>query len=450
MLAALRSPAALLFSAAVLVGFVVMVASTRPPIGGRSAVFTLPPQRTAQLPSVPRPDPEKLPSLSASLPFDITAAGSKATSHSLRRDLDVFSWRTFIALNWPALSDGEPDLRQIPGEEGDNPAVWEKWKPSSKIFPPGALVPSPWAASPPPEALPAALRGLPAGPRVLSQTGTTPGVFTEFIHPLGGGPLIDQNGRYTCFETLVNRPMFDAIVAQRLYEQQAQAEHSDAVFPSGTANGAEPGLGSIMVKAAWKILSPGEIAARRFHAVQAVIHTPASATPPTSERIEHATVGLVGLHIVHKTASAPQWIWSTFEHVDNCPTVGEPPYRAAYNFYNKASPGLPENQAPDRPWDPTVVEPPHRRPQIVRQIPIEASTRALNAAYQAALRAVNPSSVWQYYELVGTQGSATAPSERMLADAKSANAPQTPAPPRLANTTASASSDFTHLLRRPR
>ena len=28
-------------------------------------------------------------------------------------------------------------------------------------------------------------------------------------------------------------------------------------------------------------------------------------------------MGLVGLHIAHKTQHAPQWIWSTFEQVDN-------------------------------------------------------------------------------------------------------------------------------------
>ena len=30
-----------------------------------------------------------------------------------------------------------------------------------------------------------------------------------------------------------------------------------------------------------------------------------------------ATMGLVGLHIMQKTATFPQWIWSTFEHIDN-------------------------------------------------------------------------------------------------------------------------------------
>ena len=44
------------------------------------------------------------------------------------------------------------------------------------------------------------------------------------------------------------------------------------------------------------------------------------------------TLGLVGLHIVHKTDSEPQWIWSTFEHVNNVPAAADPA-GAHYNFY---------------------------------------------------------------------------------------------------------------------
>jgi hypothetical protein len=32
-------------------------------------------------------------------------------------------------------------------------------------------------------------------------------------------------------------------------------------------------------------------------------------------------MGLVGLHIAQKTARAPQWIWSTFEQIDNVPPI---------------------------------------------------------------------------------------------------------------------------------
>ena len=58
-------------------------------------------------------------------------------------------------------------------------------------------------------------------------------------------------------------------------------------------------------------------------------------------------VALVGLHIAIKTASRPQWIWSTFEQVDNVPPAGEgearePDARDAgvpYAYFDPSKPG---------------------------------------------------------------------------------------------------------------
>ena len=52
-----------------------------------------------------------------------------------------------------------------------------------------------------------------------------------------------------------------------------------------------------------------------------------------------AKVGLVGFHIAHKTYYAPQWVWSTFEHVENVPKVGDVPIqqtdrKTKYSFYS--------------------------------------------------------------------------------------------------------------------
>ncbi len=37
----------------------------------------------------------------------------------------------------------------------------------------------------------------------------------------------------------------------------------------------------------------------------------------------HSDQRLVGLHIMVKTRYRPQWLWSTFEQVDNVPPAGE-------------------------------------------------------------------------------------------------------------------------------
>jgi hypothetical protein len=52
------------------------------------------------------------------------------------------------------------------------------------------------------------------------------------------------------------------------------------------------------------------------------------------------TMALVGLHIIHKTASQPQWVWATFEHVDNAPdsaAIGENgSVSGDFTFYNNS------------------------------------------------------------------------------------------------------------------
>ena len=257
---------------------VTLAACSRSPDDAEIIATTIPP-RPAANPEPPRPR-APLPPLSPDIPFDVTVDEPQPTLESLQHDFDVLSWQTFIAMNWPVLPDGQPDRSQVPGQQGDNETGWETWKESSQIFLPDGAPPSPWGAPASPASLSAALRDLPPGTRLLTQVGKTPGLLTESVQPFNTGPLIDQNGRYARFEIRVNEPMFDTIVAQKLYSKKAQASIESVVFPCGSSAQPKPGVGAIVVKAAWKVLSPAELASGRFHAVPAVIYTPASANPP--------------------------------------------------------------------------------------------------------------------------------------------------------------------------
>src|SRR6516165_6401245 len=66
-----------------------------------------------------------------------------------RQSFYSYSWRSFIALNWPAQKGpagrGLPDRRRAFGDI-DGPRVWMTWKSRYEIFQPGGALPSPWAS----------------------------------------------------------------------------------------------------------------------------------------------------------------------------------------------------------------------------------------------------------------------------------------------------------------
>src|SRR5262249_30674168 len=117
-------------------------------------------------------------------------------------------------------------------------------------------------------------------------------------------------------------------------------------------------------------------------------------------------------HVVHKTASRPQWIWTSFEHIDNVPEktdVGAGKLKSSYNFYDpKCTADCPPNQTPPRPWDP---EPENKlkfragpdgkifKSQIVRYVLLTQATNEINDKFHSILG----NTVWQNYILIGTQ-----------------------------------------------
>jgi hypothetical protein len=350
--------------------------------------------------------------LNPSLPCDrgpLASAPAGDGTRQIQIAFNHYSWMTFAAMNWPLLPDGKPDTAKKIGDVPDGPVAWESWKESYEIFNPEGTDPGPFDA---PRVAPAACNGK-ASPdtRVLRQISKSPrGVLDEAGQPLKSGPLIDQQGVFTRFSILVNRAMFDYIRDNQLYGRKGQdAFGGPALFPCGFNSGnakapsQTPSLGPIMLKASWKILDPQKDDASRFHVAKMLVYTPANDDPKIDESCELATVGLVGLHVVHKTASAPQWIWSSFEQVDNAPDEGDVKSNKLKAHYNYFTPGCADcaahNEPPPTPWDPNK----HAQPsQIVRltSIPdLDQDAPPVNALYQAAVK----NSVWSNYQLLSAQ-----------------------------------------------
>lgn len=347
--------------------------------------------------------------LSPMIPGDVNVTATTVSIDTFQPDFDVYSWNTFIALNWPAGPDGNADPGQKIGQNGDNDTVWEHYRDVSDIFLPGGAKPT-WNGAVP---VPPACKSLNKGNLdVVTQIGKnllTPTVLSAMSQPFNTGPLIDQKGVYTRFQIVVNKTMFDYIMSNSLYSKAGQKAFTPPVnFTSGSIDNSGKTLveGAIMVKTAWKVIAPADKA--RFHSEDVLVYTPASQNPKYPARCTMKTVGLVGMHIGHKTQSAPQWLWSTFEHVDNVPTDAEVKggkLKPMYNYYNPKCKTCRVNQIPPRPWNPTRVSAFHS--QIVRMdqfnLPIYAqSAAARNSDAQQQLRGVNPKSVWANYQLIST------------------------------------------------
>ena len=399
------------------------------------------PQTPAPAPA-PAPPSSTVPPivLSPAIPGDVNVTAQTVSVEAFQPDFDVYSWNTFIALNWPPGPNGNGDPKQTIGKSksGDNDTVWEHYRDTRDIFLPGGKKPT-WngpGQPVPPECAKLAKPGM----RVLSQVGKTPTVLTASSQPFNTGPLIDQNGVYTRFEILLNKTMFDYILNNSLYSKAGQKVFTPPVkFTCGTLGSAgKPGVeGAIMVKSAWKVINLSE--KPRFHSEDVLVYSPASDNPKYPASCTARTMGLVGLHIAHKTQHASQWLWSTFEHVDNAPTdqdVKSGNLKAKYNYYNPKCDATkcPPNAIPPRPWDPTKVSSFHS--QVVRMdqfnLPIYASSAAArNADAKKLLKGVNPKSVWQNYMLISTMW----PTNPGNCGPAPGDPLGTPAPTFLANTT---------------
>ncbi len=327
-----------------------------------------------------------LPNLSAKIPGDVRQSATTT-------DIDKFSWQSFVGVNWPADGIG------VIGAKGDNVAVWQFWKQDTDVLVPAGQTPIAWKTPSPVPAI--CTQKSPLGTRILTHS-TKRGELGTFKTP-GNGPLIDQNGKYVRFEILLNETMYDFILQNNLYSKIGQASYNpggDVAFPLGVENGA---VGAVMLKIAWKIMGAGDDPTK-FHTSQAYIFDP-GATPKCDLKL----VGLVGMHISHKTTNAPQWVWSTFEHVDNAPLAGNtlsPHYNfndamPANNPPNCGASGGTCNLVPSGTWDPnTGVKTPV---QVVRLSDVTSTAKAENTNFTAALKAVNAKSVFANYNLIGTQ-----------------------------------------------
>lgn len=330
------------------------------------------------------------------LPCDLTFTADSVTLTTLQEAFDFNSWLTFVALSKPASTVAAADPQTI----------WQSWSDLFAVMRDDGAPPLPFGETLPP---PPICQGAPGAPvmRMISKTPVTP-TLSVSGEPLNTGPLIDQNGHYVRYQILINEPMYNYIVRNDLYRKAGQQKFTDSIaFPEGKLDTLTTGtVGAIVVKAAWKVLD-GSDDPSRFHTTTAYVYTPAE--EGVQESCHTASLGLAGVHIVHKTSGAPQWIWSTFEHMDNAPTLAEaknPPAGKKYNFFDPAcsTTKCPHNRQPPQPWNPSIDPfPGGFRSQIVRATSYPSVATNSASLWNDQFRAAVKGTVWENYELITTQ-----------------------------------------------
>ena len=143
----------------------------------------------------------------------------------------------------------------------------------------------------------------------FNQPGFAPG---EFVNP-----LVARIHTYTRYEIRLNWPEDQAIAASGW---SVGRNLPDAAHP------ADLPIGSIAVKASWRILTDADtpaVRARYYVVRDANVVDVAKSLAAGKIACSKSDIALVGMHVMVKTRYRPQWLWSTFEHVDNVPPAGE-------------------------------------------------------------------------------------------------------------------------------
>ncbi|MDP4261970.1 MAG: hypothetical protein Q8941_05510 [Bacteroidota bacterium] len=358
------------------------------------------------------------------LPYDVNLPFQAGYTAHLDPDLqppfDIFSWQTFVALNWPADSAGNP----MSGSIGDHPdalRVWEYYTDFAEIFG--------------------------GSDQMILQLKDAKNSKLKFFHltsksnhhhrdSLSGfqeadtKPLIDRNLNFAVFDIKANPVETNFIITNNLETKSginAFYLKNNKQFQLPASSAKDNSAGSMEIKTSWRILdtSKGDDPSR-YYTRDAIIFISDSNSVTGKAFTIKAKVGLVGMHIIRKTGKFTKWIWSTFEHIDNTPDniqeaqMDQHP-TIPWSFYYPSTlglmPGIPAAFLPgdnnNYKFDPSA---PYAKryavsvfgeagnnkvfgTQAQRVYPIYYRTQQVNRLWRDKLKGT----VWTNYKLIGSQ-----------------------------------------------
>ncbi|HEX6705264.1 MAG TPA: hypothetical protein VF169_10940 [Albitalea sp.] len=264
----------------------------------------------------------------------------------------AFAWQEFIAVNWPAVKQtGGINQRDTPDRNckfGDarctGPLVWETFRGKVEIFPGQGTPPGYPGAQGDAylgyDALPACVYEKPvpacAAPATtaawinLDETDqiTLDSMYAGVAPPQSN---INSSPQLIRFLAKANRTECDYVARNKWWNAidptvarntKNYLKVHEASPPAGSSNYVSLPNNTIEVKAGWRVLNPMELGSGRFHMARVRYCDPTANSGPC---YREDTWGLVALHIIQKTASAPHFVYATFEQADNLLTAAGKP-----------------------------------------------------------------------------------------------------------------------------
>jgi hypothetical protein len=377
--------------------------------------------------------------ISPNVPHDVPA-GSTASI----QDLAIFAWQEFIALNWVAMDPattmtrGRPDLNADflsiqPDSDGNFPlVVWHTYQHKNELFPASGTTLANFDSN---------------KPTYIYSPAPTPAsedTSLDFFNNLderteiGLAYMFSHYDKTTmdrvpvAYEAKANRSLFNylnhngftdcpqqncaalfnakektlkdpltinnvtthglaqfggicvpTVVPSTPGKEEVSTDPSIISLPCGDATIAgDDGEGAIEIKAAWRKLTSGDIPSR-FYTHNVIYYT----TGSNGVVYNNDLFGLVALHIIHKTKSFPDFVFATFEQIDNYDDTTNT------NSQNLAYINI----------TPSPPPPPNSETFVTRDHPIHSQILPVNDAVSTAFKAQDPSTVWQFYKLIGVQ-----------------------------------------------
>jgi hypothetical protein len=292
--------------------------------------------------------------INPALPSDIAGGATKATLQQAA----AFAWQEFIALNWPAMA-GQRDVADTSQKFGANAGgvsgalVWQTFRGKVEIFNtvvdhPGSYVPPGYDGklqdlgyNTPPAYFYGGLVGrpvqacpgqaAPASPAWINADETTEIGLAQMF---AGGPAIQDSANSSPqlirYAVKANHVEYDYIAKNQYYLPTNVSGPNGNDGPAGNnkeAYNKSPPVaptppfisfptGTIEIKSAWRPLNNYD-QPTRFHVQTLRFYEKKGGPNHNLPCYFEQQWGLIALHIIQKTPTAPAFIYATFEQADN-------------------------------------------------------------------------------------------------------------------------------------